>query len=84
MSDELLPYYNRELAFVRRLGVEFAAEHPKVAGRLGLPADPAQDPHVERLIEAFALLNARTRLKLEDDFPEITDALLDVLYPPLA
>jgi len=81
MSDELLPYYNRELAFVRRLGVEFAAEHPKVAGRLGLPADPAQDPHVERLIEAFALLNARTRLKLEDDFPEITDALLDVLYP---
>ena len=26
-------------------------------------------------------MNARTRLKLEDDFPEITDALLDVLYP---
>ena len=24
---------------------------------------------------------ARTRLKLEDDFPELTDALLGVLYP---
>ncbi len=81
MSEELLPYYNRELAFMRRLGAEFAEAHPKIAGRLSLGPDAAQDPHVERLIEAFALLNARTRLKLEDDFPEITDALLDVLYP---
>ena len=66
---------------MRRLGAEFAEAHPKIAGRLRLEADTAQDPHVERLIEAFALLNARTRLKLEDDFPEITDALLGVLYP---
>jgi len=81
MSDELLPYYNRELAFVRRLGAEFAEMHPKIAGRLRLKADSAEDPHVERMIEAFAYLNARTRHKLEDDFPEITDALLGVLYP---
>lgn len=81
MSDELLPYYNRELAFIRRLGAEFAEAHPKIAGRLRLGPDVAEDPHVERLIEAFAYLNARTRHKLEDDFPEITDALLGVLYP---
>ncbi len=81
MSDELLPYYNRELAFIRRLGAEFARSHPRIAGRLQLTPDAAQDPHVERLIEAFAYLNARTRHKLEDDFPEITDALLGVLYP---
>ncbi|MGO9108461.1 MAG: type VI secretion system baseplate subunit TssF [Thermoguttaceae bacterium] len=81
MSDELLPYYNRELAFLRRLGAEFAKAHPKIAGRLHLEADTSQDPHVERLIEAFALLNARTRFKLEDDFPEITDSMLGVLYP---
>ena len=29
MSDELLPYYNRELAFIRRLGGEFAEAHPE-------------------------------------------------------
>ena len=81
MSDELLPYYNRELAFLRRLGAEFAEAHPKIAGRLRLDPDAAEDPHVERLIEAFAYLNARTRFKLDDDFPEITDALLGVLYP---
>ena len=34
MSDELLPYYERELAFIRRLGGEFAEAHPKIAGRL--------------------------------------------------
>ena len=33
------------------------------------------------MIEAFAFLTARIRLKLEDEFPEITDALLGILYP---
>jgi type VI secretion system protein ImpG len=36
---------------------------------------------VERLIEAFALLAGRVQHKLDDEFPEITEALLDVLYP---
>lgn len=81
MSDELLPYYQRELAFIRKLGGEFAEAHPKIAGRLRMGADVAEDPHVARLIESFAYLNARTRHKLEDDFPEITEAMLGVLYP---
>jgi type VI secretion system protein ImpG len=81
MSDELLPYYNSELAFIRRMGAEFAAAHPKIAARLQLGPDSAEDPHVERLIEGFAYLTARIRHKLDDDFPELTDALLSVLYP---
>ena len=81
MSDELLPYYQRELTFIRKLGGEFAQAHPKIAGRLRIGADGADDPHVARLIESFAYLNARTRHKLEDDFPEITEAMLGVLYP---
>ena len=81
MPDELLPYYQRELAFIRKLGAEFAEAHPKIAGRLRLGANVAEDPHVARLMEGFAYLNARTRHKLEDDFPEITEALLGVLYP---
>jgi type VI secretion system protein ImpG len=81
MSDALLTYYNRELSYFRRLAGQFAEAHPKIAARLRLGADSTEDPHVERLIEAFAYLNARTRRKLEDDFPEITEALLGVLYP---
>ena len=81
MVDALLPYYNRELAFIRKQAAEFAEAHPKIAGRLRLTGDAIEDPHVSRLIEAFAFLSARIRHKLEDDFPELTDALLGVLYP---
>lgn len=83
MQNELLPYYDRELAFLRELGKEFAAQYPKVAGRLLLEEGTTEDPHVERLIEAFAFLTARINLKLDDEFPEITDALLGILYPHL-
>jgi type VI secretion system protein ImpG len=36
---------------------------------------------VERLIESFALLAGRVHHKLDDEFPEITEAVLDNLYP---
>ncbi len=81
MADELLPYYEKELAFIRQLGAEFANEHPKIASRLGVNADIIEDPHVSRLIESFAYLNARIQHKLDDDLPELSDALLSVLFP---
>ena len=81
MTDDLLPYYNEELSYVRGMAAEFAREHPKIAARLRISADTIEDPHVERLIEAFAYLNARIRHKLDDDFPELSDAMLGVLYP---
>lgn len=81
MADELLPYYEKELAYIRQLGAAFAEEHPKIAGRLGISSDTIEDPHVSRLIESFAYLNARIQHKLDDDFPELTDGLLSVLYP---
>lgn len=81
MRDELLPYYERELRFIRQMAGEFAEKYPKVAGRLLLQPDTCEDPHVERLIEAFALLAGRVHRKIDDEFPEITEALLDVLYP---
>ena len=81
MSDELLPYYNRELEYFRRVAGEFAQAHPKIAARLRMSKEVIEDPHVSRMIEAFAFLNARTRRKIEDDFPEISHAMLQVLYP---
>jgi type VI secretion system protein ImpG len=81
MADELLTYYEQELNFLRQMGAEFAAQYPKIAGRLLLEPNRCEDPHVERLIQAFALLAARIRHKLDDEFPELTEALLQVLYP---
>ncbi|MET0645148.1 MAG: type VI secretion system baseplate subunit TssF [Pyrinomonadaceae bacterium] len=81
MRDELYTYYERELAFVRQMGAEFAHKYPKVASRLLLEPDKCEDPHVERLVEAFSFLAARVHLRLDDDFPEVTESLLNVLYP---
>jgi type VI secretion system protein ImpG len=66
---------------MRRLGAEFAEAYPKVASRLMLEPAKCEDPHVERLLEGFAFLAARVHLKLDDDFPEISEALLNVVYP---
>ena len=81
MADELLTYYNQELLYLTRLGAEFAEAHPAAAGRLRMSSDTVEDPHVSRLIQGVAFLNARVRRKLDDEFPELTDALLGQLYP---
>ncbi len=81
MRDDLLLYYQQELSYLRQLGAEFAQKYPRIAGRLVLEADKCDDPHVERLLDAFAFLAARVHLKIDDEFPEITEALLSILYP---
>src|SRR5580700_2310385 len=81
MRDDLLLYYERELTYMRQLGAQFAEKYPKIASRLVLEPTKCDDPHVERLLEAFAFLAARVHLKIDDEFPEITEALLSILYP---
>ena len=82
MRDErLLDYYERELTFLRHLGAEFADSYAAVASRLRIEATRSEDPHVERLLQGFAFLAARIHLKIDDDFPEISQALLNVVYP---
>lgn len=79
--DELLPHFERELAFLRNEAKEFSRRYPKVAGRLQFANGVAEDPHIERLIQSFALLASRVHKRLDDDFPLITESLLEVLYP---
>jgi len=81
VSDVLLGYYNRELEALRRLAAEFAEHHPGAARNLRLTRDAVDDPHVERLLEGVAFLGARVQHRLDDEFPELTDALLSILYP---
>lgn len=81
MRDDLLHYYEQELAYLRRMGAEFAKKYPKVASRLELEANKCEDPHVERLLEGVAFLAARVHLRIDDDFPEISESLLNVVFP---
>lgn len=79
--QELLPYFERELGFLKDAGREFAERYPRLAAELGMAGQAGQDPHIRRLMEANALLTARIAKRLDDDFPELTEALLSALYP---
>ena len=81
MLEDLLPYYENELTYLRRLSKEFASKYPKIASRLQMEGEVCEDPHVERIIESFAFLTSRIHKKLDDEFPQITEAMLSVLYP---
>ncbi len=81
MSETLLPWYDRELTAIHRLATEFAEAYPKIAGRLRLSPGGVDDPHVARLLDGVAFLAARVHHRLDDEFPELTDALLGMLYP---
>lgn len=81
--EELLKYYQSELTYLRRMGGVFAERYPRVAKRLELGRDECADPHVERLIEAFAFLTGRLQHEIDSEFPDITSALLNILYPQL-
>ena len=79
--DDLLPFYERELGFLRRYSREFSEKYPKIAGDLLMAGEVCEDPHIERMIQSFALMSARVSKRLEDDYPQFTEALLEVLYP---
>ncbi|WP_147108232.1 type VI secretion system baseplate subunit TssF [Tateyamaria sp. syn59] len=81
MADRFLDFYNSELEALRQRAARFAAAHPKIAARLRLSSDAADDPNIERLIQSFSYTAARVRQKLEDGLPELTDGLLETLYP---
>ncbi|MRW94360.1 type VI secretion system baseplate subunit TssF [Duganella sp. FT80W] len=79
--EKLLPYYERELSLLRRAGAEFAGRYPKLAGSLQMRGETCADPHVERLIQSSAFLNARVARLLDDGYAHFTEALLGMLYP---
>lgn len=81
MAEGFLEKYNDELFALRKRASRFAAAFPKIAGRLRMTGEVADDPHVERLIQSFAYSAARVRQKLDDEFPELSDSLLETLYP---
>lgn len=81
MNEHFLQRYSEELAALRNKAARFADAFPKIAGRLRLTADMADDPQTERLLQSFAYSAARIRLKLDDEFPELTNELLEALYP---
>ncbi|WP_322060969.1 type VI secretion system baseplate subunit TssF [Paraburkholderia sp. J63] len=80
-DDSTLRYYEAEMRYLTEAGREFANTHPDRARMLNLDRVGERDPYVERLFEGFAFLVGRLREKLDDELPEITEALVSLLWP---
>jgi type VI secretion system protein ImpG len=83
MDPRLLQLYTQELHHVKDMGAEFGRRFPKIARRLGMGTTEVDDPYVERLLEGFAFLAARVQLRLQEEFPQFTEHLIELLYPSL-
>jgi type VI secretion system protein ImpG len=84
MDRRFLRLYNEELRHLRHSAKEFAEANPDHARRLRLDVEGEEaspDPYVERLLEGFAFLTARVQLKLDAEFPRLTQSLLETIYP---
>ena len=81
-DDLLRHYYEKELDILRRDMRAFAQRNPEAALRLSINTDGcSDDPGVERLAQSTALLNARQSAKIDDDYPEWSEAVIQRTYP---
>ncbi|HHY0626829.1 TPA: type VI secretion system baseplate subunit TssF, partial [Vibrio parahaemolyticus] len=71
-------YFREELAYLREQGKVFSETYPQLSRFL---QSRSYDPDVERLLEGFAFLTARLRAKADDEFPELTHSILNMLWP---
>jgi type VI secretion system protein ImpG len=82
MDERLVRLFDDELRHLQDDAVEFGRAFPGKAPALALGENPG-DPYVQRLLEGVAFLAARVRLKLEAQFPQFTQSVLETLYPDL-
>ncbi|UIA91029.1 type VI secretion system baseplate subunit TssF [Erwinia tracheiphila] len=71
-------YFTDEMDYLRQLARVVAKEKPYLAAFL---SEKGSDPDVERLLEGMAFLAGNLREKIDDEFPELTHGLLNMLWP---
>jgi len=74
-------YYERELAYVRKSLDEFVSQFPEQSSTLRLNQSANEDPNISRLIDAMALLTAKTEKRIDEQFPELVQGLFSLIYP---
>ena len=71
-------YFQNELLALKELGQDFSRKNPALAPFL---SQDGSDPDVERLFEGFAFISGRLRQKIDDELPELSHSLLQLLWP---
>ena len=71
-------YFKKELNKLQKDGKTFAKENPLLAPAL---SESSNDPDLDRLLEGTAFLTADINRKIDDEFPEIVQSLLQIVSP---
>lgn len=71
-------YFQSELLALKELGRDFSRKNPALAPFL---SQDGRDPDVDRLFEGVAFIAGRLRQKLDDELPELSHSLLQLLWP---
>jgi type VI secretion system protein ImpG len=71
-------YFQNELDSLNDIAKEFSQANPTLAPQL---AQASSDPDVERILEGVAFLTAGIRQKIDDDFPEFSQGILNQIFP---
>lgn len=79
--QEILPYFLREMAYLKKSGRDFAHRFPGVASALDFGPDGSRDPHVKQLLEAFAFLTARIQRNIDESLGDLAGSVLETLAP---
>lgn len=74
-------YFEEEMQYLQEAAQDFAEAHPEQARYLDIDSVSDRDPYVERLFEGFAFLSGRVHERLDNEMPEYTESLIQLLYP---
>jgi type VI secretion system protein ImpG len=73
-------YFEEEMELLNTATTSFSKKYPHLAPAL-FHSDHEKDPYIERLLEGSAYLNARIRQSFDHKLPDITETLLEQLFP---
>lgn len=81
MSKTLNQYFQLERQFLQEAAEHFIAQNPLQAARLNMDLSGEFDPHIERLMEGAAYLNARTKQQIDLGIDHVTESILRHIAP---
>jgi len=76
-------YFDAQMRLLTQAGKQFAENYPEHAGQLNIDSIKERDPHIERLLEGVAYLNANIQKRLDESLPEVSEQVLRQLCPAL-
>ena len=79
IDQKLLEIYNQELIFIRKTTKKLAEKNNYLSNQI--KNNPNPDPFIQNLIDGFALLNARTRYKINQDVENLSYNLINTFNP---